>query len=63
MKIDLFQGDLELEDGTEEDLFDYIEVIIGDEDVEEIYEAFEGVIDTAQNYLTTIQNMCPSCAK
>ena len=63
VKNDVFQGDLK--GGKEEDefLFEEIQGIIEDGDVAEIYEAFNGLKDAAQNYLSAIEISCPSCAE
>ena len=63
VKNDVFGGDLKGGKDEDQDLFDEIQEIIEDGDVEDIYEAFEGLKDAAQNYLTTIENVCPSCAE
>jgi len=61
VKNDVFQGDLR---GTEEEfLFEEIQGIIEDGDVAEIYEAFNGLKDAAQNYLSVIKISCPLCAQ
>lgn len=61
VKSDVFQGDLEGGKEEDQDLFDEIKEIIEDGDVEEIYEAFNGLKDAAQSYLTHVQTICPSC--
>ena len=62
-KNDVFNGDLKGGKQEDQDLFDEIQEIIDDGDVGDIYEAFGGLKDTAQNYLTNVQNVCPSCAE
>ena len=56
VKDDVFEGEDEV-------LFDEIQEIIDDGDVEDIYEAFTGMKVAAQAYLTQIQKVCPSCTE
>jgi len=56
VKNDVYQGELKV-------LFDEIQEMIDDGDVEEIYEAFRGMKAAAQNYLGQIHNVCPSCTE
>merc|ERR1712147_169414 len=59
VKQDVFAGDLK--DKREEDaqdLYEEIEGLIEDGDVEELYEAFNGLKDAAQSYLSHIERVC-----
>merc|ERR1712241_986234 len=49
VKNDVFGGDLKGGNDEDQDLFDEIQEIIEDGDVEDIYEAFEGLKAAAQN--------------
>ena len=61
--LDVFQGDLKCGEEEDQDLFNEMKEIIQDGDVGEIYEAYNSLMDAAQNYLTQIQNVCPSCTE
>ena len=61
--LDVFQGDLKGGEKEDQDLFNEMKEIIEDGDVDEIYEAYNSLMDAARNYLTQIQNVCPSCTE
>ena len=61
--LDVFQGDLKGGEKEDQDLFNEMKEIIEDGDVDEIYEAYNSLMDAAQNYLTQIRNVCPSCTE
>merc|ERR1719225_956861 len=59
VKNTVFNSDLEeSEDG---DLYEEIEEMIEDEDMDDIYDAFDGLKDAAQAYLNQVKESCPSC--
>ena len=53
---DIFPADSEVRNEEQQGLFNEIKEIIEGGDVEEIYEAYNGIKDAAQNYLMWIQN-------
>merc|ERR1712213_170430 len=64
VKQDVFAGDLK--DKREEDaqdLYEEIEGLIEDGDVEELYEAFNGLKGAAQSYLSHIERVCSICTE
>ena len=63
VKNDVFQGNLK--GGKEEDqaLFEEIQGIIEDGDVEEIYAAFNDLEYAASTYLSQVKTVCRSCAE
>jgi uncharacterized protein YoxC len=62
-KNDVFQGELKGGKQEDQDLFDEIKDIIDDEDVDEIYEAFNDLKGAAQNYLTHVESVCRACTE
>merc|ERR1712213_253761 len=64
VKNDVFDGNLE--EGREEDeqeLYEEIKEIIEDGDVKELNDAFSGLKDAAQSYLSQIKTVCRSCTE
>jgi hypothetical protein len=63
VKSDVFNSDLkERKEGDEpEDLYEDIKDMIEDEDMDDIYDAFDGLKGAAQAYLNQVKESCPSC--
>merc|ERR1719213_1477728 len=60
VKTDVFSSDLK-ERKEPEDLYEDIKDMIEDEDMDDIYDAFDGLKGAAQAYLNQVKESCPSC--
>merc|ERR1719213_965384 len=60
VKSDVFNSDLKERDEPE-DLYEDIKDMIEDEDMDDIYDAFDGLKGAAQAYLNQVKESCPSC--
>merc|ERR1712045_195847 len=63
VKNDVFEGDLtDRAEGEDKSLYEEIEDIMEDEDdMAEIYEAFDGLKGAAQAYINQVKKSCPDC--
>merc|ERR1712241_113359 len=63
VKNDVFDSDLtDRAEGEDKSLYEEIEEIMEDEDdMAEIYEAFDGLKDAAQAYINQVKKSCPDC--
>jgi len=62
VKNDVFDADLtDREEGEDKDLYEEIQGMIEDDDMEDVYKAFDGLKDAAQAYLDAVKKSCPTC--
>merc|ERR1719330_1391614 len=62
VKNDVFDADLtDREEGEDKDLYEEIQGMIEDDDMEDVYKAFDGLKDAAQAYLDAVKESCPTC--
>merc|ERR550525_1358029 len=64
VKQDVFGGNLkERTEKEDQDLYEEIEEIIEDGDVQEIYDSFNGLSDAASGYLNHVKTVCRACTE
>jgi len=64
VKQDVFGGNLkERTEKEDQDLYEEIEEIIEDGDVQEIYDSFNGLRDAASGYLNHVKTVCRACTE